>query len=124
MLWGDWLVSGGRDGSLRVHAPDTLACAHVAPDAHGAGAVVHCLASASDGLLLSGGSDGRVRQWRWLAEQSALAAAGSTEAAMEASSPVRALLHLQHAGGGLLCASGHQDGTLQLWQTWAAETKA
>ena len=120
LLWGAQLASAGRDGALRVHTLDTLLCTHEQQHAHGAGAVIHCLA-ASGGAdeLLSGGADGCVRRWllpppgEEQARALSLVAVGRSADA----SPVRALLQLQPQEFGALCAaSGHQSGMLRLWR--------
>jgi hypothetical protein len=83
--------------------------------AHGVGAAIHCLAADGADELLSGGADGSVRQWVLppLGEQArSLVAVGRSVDA----SPTRALLHLQQHGFDVLCASGHQNGTLRLWR--------
>ena len=104
------LVSGGRDGAMRVWHPGTLALAQEVLDAHGAGSRVQCLAASSDGQLLSGGTDGSVRRWRRVSGSDALEASGSGDTG----SAVRSLLSVSTADGAC-CVSGHEDGKLRVW---------
>ena len=101
------LISGGRDGALRVWHPSELALAHEVLDAHGGSSRVQCLAAGSNGAVLSGGSDGCVRRWQCTPGSGVLEPAGVGAA----SSPVRSLLSLNSAGG---VVSGHQDGTIRV----------
>ena len=106
------LVSCGRDGALRVWHPDTLALEHEVLGAHGAGSRLQCLAAGSDGHLLSGGTDGRVRRWRLASSSGTLEAAGCSDSVYSA---VRSLLSISTADGAC-CISGHQDGKIRVWQ--------
>ena len=101
------LVSGGRDGALRVWHPGGLALKHELLNAHGAGSLVQCLAACGDTVLLSGGSDGCVRRWQCTPGSGVLEPAG----VCVTSSPVRALLSL---AGTNAVFSGHQDGALRV----------
>jgi hypothetical protein len=93
-----------------VHACDTLVCVHDVLNAHD-GAVLHCLAAADDGTVLSGGADGRVRRWRLQpAGQLELAAVSEAHA-----SPVRALQLLGDGAARCVCC-GHQDGSMSTWR--------
>ncbi|MEM7306440.1 MAG: protein kinase [Planctomycetota bacterium] len=112
------LVSGGADQTLQVWDGDTEQVRAI----FGHEERVRTLAFTPDGsLVLSGGDDGTFRSWDPDLGGAFTDLLSARHRGIGSSRRMGHITAVDFHPGGVLCLTGHNDGTISIWDTWSGE---